>query len=307
METTKNSPKSYILNSLEIRRAVNAFAQVEGNAKSLLREIIESMTIGKGGHMINQTINLSNAIFASRIGCSYSTVAKFKEYLHALGIIDIDGKDWEDYRVYYDGSWKRFKSAFTQEISLNQTFLDEFYRSAKQSDWSKRKITHQFKAPIGYQLKMQKRHQAMAESIKKYMVGKFAELVSIPVDNLLKSCEMDSVKYQPESCEKDSIFSQPCSTNNLNSNSFINSNPYHGDLPSDKNLGISKTNQLLSNALSLGKRELKKWNESVSKLCETLLMSDKTVHEVAQLMISQSYCNTIDEFFTKMNLKPKPS
>jgi hypothetical protein len=307
MEAIKNSPKSYILNSLEIRRAVNAFTQLSGTAKSFVREVIESMPIGKGGHRINQTINLSNAIFASRIGCSYSTVAKVKEEIHALGIIDIDGKDWEDYRVYYDGSWKRFKSAFTQEIALSQIFLDEIYRSAKQSDWSKRKITHQFKAPIGYQLKKQKRYQARLESAKKYVLGKFAEMVSIPVDNLLKSCEMDSVKYQPTGCEKDSIFSQPCSKNNLNSNSFINSNPYHGELPKNINSSISKTNQFLSNALSLGKRELKKWNESVSKLCETLLMSDKTVHEVAQIMISQSYCNTIDEFFTKMNLKPKPS
>lgn len=294
-KTNEQSSEKLTLTSKEINLGLHYYRQVGKTNKQLLGKLFEVLPVIKGGVDLNGSVFIAAGTLAASLGVSPETIGRAKEELHARGIITIDNQPWEDYR-YNDGT--RYKAKWVHSMKFTPLFISAFHKAA-----SKRiPIEVNFERHPDYIKKLQNRSERNFIAKIKYMIKSTASFG----DKLLKSCGNYTMESVRAACESYSI----PSVDNLNS--ISNLNTLNDRIKSScgfekKEFSIEKMNSLLTNAIVVSKRELKKWTDSVSKLCESLIQSGKTAHEVAQIMISQSYCNTIDEFFTRMNLKPKPS
>lgn len=270
-----------ILNSIEIQRAISYLQIVKGQEKTLLYKILMLMPFEQKGYDILGTVTAANGSLGKALGVTNETIGRLKESLHARGIIEVDGKTWDQYR-YADG--RRYRAKWIHRVTLSQSFALSLYDAAK----TKTKINFDGNHHPDFVAKLQdRRKRNLAAVIKSRML--------YVVNNLLESCEsipMSSLSEVAKNISMSSLL-------NLKG-SFLNTQ----NKASNPTTVLREVNQNLSNAIGLGKREYKKWTEAVKKICLTLIESGKTVQEVAAIMVKQSYCKNFEHFTELMQSTP---
>lgn len=273
--------QNLILNSVEIERAISFLQISKGSEKNLLQKIISLTTLKSTGRDILSTVCIANGSLAKALGYSAETIGRLKESLHAKGIIEVDGKNWQDYR-YADGN--RFRAKWIHRVNLTEAFASAFYQAAK----TRTKIQFDGMPHPEYMEKVKaRRERNLAAVLKSRMLW--------VVNNLLDSCESISVSSV---CEK---------IKNISMKSVVE---LKGSYLNTQNKTVNpatvlnEVNKNLTNAVEHGKRAYKQWTESVKKICVTLIDSGKTYQEVANIMVKQSYCKNFDHFTQLMQSTP---
>ena len=153
--------------SVEINKFLNHFLSHHLSGIELQyteKFMMNSPCTGKKGHNISAIYDLPLSYTARILGRKKESVRLAQERLHALGILTVDGKTWEEYRRT-DG--RRRCTGYTQVVALSGRFKDlmrSYLRDKKQALWG-------FQFGEGFLEKQKERKRKAQEAKKRFLEG----------------------------------------------------------------------------------------------------------------------------------------
>ena len=151
--------------SVEINRFLNHFLSNHLTGIDLQyaeKFLINTPCQGKKGHDLSSSYDLPLTYTAKILGRKKESVRLAQERLHALGLITVDGKTWEEYRKK-DGS--RRCTGYTQVVALSGRFIDVIGRVIK----ARQKVDWLFRFCDGFLEKQRKRKARAVEAKKRFL------------------------------------------------------------------------------------------------------------------------------------------
>jgi hypothetical protein len=293
----------YVIHSIRMNNVLDFLKLGSPGAKALLRHICQRTRICNGGHDLATPISMINDHLARNLDVSRQTIAAHKEFLHASGIILIDGLTWQEYRGEVHGKLLRFKTHCVQTITLTEKFVEWMRLSAT----LKKNHPIIFEAHPEYVTKMQQKVAANRESKARHFI-KMAQAMLIEKGiTVWNSCETVSMECTPPKAPEVHIPDAHISRDQDKKLIQYEDNPNRGygfDPQVGKPKGIiGGLSRSLDLKAAINDIRLKKWTDDATNFCAALLSTGKTYQEVGLKMIEQRYARSMDHF---RSLYPPP-
>lgn len=296
--------KSLVVYSTDMIRLKNNLKNLEDSELKLLSFLLENSPVIKGGghDLFLAGKDWSNSHLGTILNMTQETARRAKESLHARGIILVDGLYYDEYFEEKNGVMVRLRTQFRQHVKFTDEFLNFV---ADNLGNQKIDVSEPFNWHPAYvairQMRQERSRQSKIAWVLRTAQNLLAECKD-GVNNLLNSCEKVHLEYVPKN---DSPVHIPNVPNLIqeNSNSEINIKLLNsrGDYLKHSKISsnakaFGSVSSVINHMMSQADAAIKEWKEATTKICDSLVKSGKTYHEVGLLMVQQRYCRSLIEF-----------